>query len=161
MQMKTLGLTLMMLSAALAGCTTGDETGTTDMDLLEAKINDLENSQSDLEINNAEQEQTYEDLLASISLIESANMQAIQSLESDYQQSLADLESSYIIAIESLILANNQTLDEINETNAAAFDDLLLSLNSLQTNLQNSQYSIDQISLIVDDLDEDEDIVIM
>lgn len=40
MQMKTLGLTLMMLSAALAGCTTGDETGTTDMDLLEAKIND-------------------------------------------------------------------------------------------------------------------------
>ena len=83
-------------------------------------------------------------------------MQAIQSLESDYQQSLADLESSYIIAIESLILANNQTLDEINETNAAAFDDLLLSLNSLQTNLQNSQYSIDQISLIVDDLDEDD-----
>ena len=161
MQMKTLGLTLMMLSAALAGCTTGDETGTTDMDLLEAKINDLENSQSDLEVNNAEQEQTNEDLLASISLIESANMQAIQSLESDYQQSLADLESSYIIAIESLILANSQTLDEINETNAAAFDDLLLSLNSLQTNLQNSQYSIDQISLIVDDLDEDEDIVIM
>ena len=41
MQMKTLGLTLMMLSAALAGCTTGDETGTTDMDLLEAKINDF------------------------------------------------------------------------------------------------------------------------
>ena len=161
MQMKTLGLTLMMLSAALAGCTTGDETGTTDMDLLEAKINDLENSQSDLEVNNAEQKQTNEDLLASISLIESANMQAIQSLESDYQQSLADLESSYIIAIESLILANSQTLDEINETNAAAFDDLLLSLNSLQTNLQNSQYSIDQISLIVDDLDEDEDIVIM
>jgi uncharacterized protein YjbI with pentapeptide repeats len=161
MQMKTLGLTLMMLSAALAGCTTGDETGTTDMDLLEAKINDLENSQSDLEVNNAEQKQTNEDLLASISLIESANMQAIQSLESDYQQSLADLESSYIIAIESLILANSQTLDEINETNAAAFDDLLLSLNSLQTNLQNSQYSIDQISLIVDDLDEDEDLVIM
>tara|TARA_B110000444_G_scaffold44480_1_gene40406 strand:- start:108 stop:1055 length:948 start_codon:yes stop_codon:yes gene_type:complete len=80
-------------------------------------------------------------------------MQAIQSLDEDYQQSLSDLEASYIDAIEALILANIQTLDDINETNAAAFEDLLISLNSLQTNLQNSQYSIDQISFIVEDLD--------
>jgi hypothetical protein len=53
MQMKTLGLTLMMLSAALAGCTTGENSGTNDIDLLEVKISDLENSQTDLAINNA------------------------------------------------------------------------------------------------------------
>lgn len=70
MQMKTLGLTLMMLSAALAGCTTGENSGTNDIDLLEVKISDLENSQTDLAINNAEQEQTNADLLASISQIE-------------------------------------------------------------------------------------------
>ena len=86
-------------------------------------------------------------------------MQAIQTLDTDYQESLIayqesidELESSYIAALEAAAIANSQSLDEINGTNAASFDNLLASLNTLQNNLQTSQDSINQISLIVDNL---------
>ena len=67
----------------------------------------------------------------------------------------SELESSYIAALEAAAIANSQSLDEINATNAASFDNLLASLNTLQNNLQISQDSINQISLIVDELDND------
>ncbi|NDF22728.1 MAG: pentapeptide repeat-containing protein, partial [Euryarchaeota archaeon] len=53
-------------------------------------------------------------------------------------------------------IANSQFLEEINATNAASFEDLVASMSSLQDNLQISQDSIDQVSMIMTDL-EDED----
>ncbi len=150
MKSKAVVLVILMIASILAGCTTSDEIEANNQD---KRIYDLESSQLDLALALSEQEQTNTDLSVSISQIEATNMQAIRSLEEDYQQSFSDLETSYIDAMGALILANIQTLEDINETNAAAFDDLLLSLNSLQINLQNSKSSIDQISLIVDDLD--------
>jgi uncharacterized protein YjbI with pentapeptide repeats len=150
MKNESLILVIMIIASSLAGCTTSDDTGTNEQN---TRITDLESSQLNLAHELAEQEQTNDVLSVSISQIEAANMQAIQSLEANYQRLLSDLESSYVGAMEALILANSQTLDEINQTNAAAFDDLLLSLNSLQTNMQNSEYSINQISKIIDDFD--------
>ncbi len=152
-------LALLLIASSLAGCTTSNDAQTVDHD---SRIAELEASQQELIIALAEQEQTNSDLLASISQLESANMQAIQSLDADYQESLIayqesidELESSYIAALEAAAIANSQSLDEINATNAASFDNLLASLNTLQNNLQISQDSINQISLIVDELDND------
>ena len=159
MQTRVATLALLLIASSLAGCTTSNDAQTVDHD---SRIAELEASQQELIIALAEQEQTNSDLLASISQLESANMQAIQSLDADYQESLIayqesidELESSYIAALEAAAIANSQSLDEINATNAASFDNLLASLNTLQNNLQISQDSINQISLIVDELDND------
>ncbi len=157
MQTRVATLALLLIASSLAGCTTSNDAQTVDHD---SRIAELEASQQELTIALAEQEQTNSDLLASISQIESANMQAIQTLDADYQESLIayqesidELESSYIAALEAAAIANSQSLDEINATNAASFDNLLASLNTLQNNLQTSQDSINQISLIVDNLE--------
>ena len=150
MQTRVASLALLLIASSLAGCTTSNDAQTIDHD---SRIAELEASQQELPIALAEQEQTNSDLLASISMIESANMQAIQTLESDYQESIDELESSYIAALEAAAITNSQSLDEINATNAASFDNLLASLNTVQNNLQTSQDSINQISLIVDDLE--------
>ena len=157
MQTRVATLALLLIVSSLAGCTTSNDAQTVDHD---SRIAELEASQQELTIALAEQEQTNSDLLASISQIESANMQAIQTLDADYQESLIayqesidELESSYIAALEAAAIANSQSLDEINATNAASFDNLLASLNTLQNNLQTSQDSINQISLIVDNLE--------
>jgi uncharacterized protein YjbI with pentapeptide repeats len=159
MQTRVATLALLLIASSLAGCTTSNDAQTVDHD---SRIAELEASQQELTIALAEQEQTNSDLLASISQIESANMQAIQTLDADYQESLIayqesidELESSYIAALEAAAIANSQSLDEINATNAASFDNLLASLNTLQNNLQTSQDSINEISLIVDELDND------
>ena len=157
MRTRVATLALLLIASSLAGCTTSNDAQTVDHD---SRIAELEASQQELIIALAEQEQTNSDLLASISQLESANMQAIQSLDADYQESLIayqesidELESSYIAALEAAAIANSQSLDEINATNAASFDNLLASLNTLQNNLQTSQESINQISLIVADLE--------
>ena len=156
MQTKVTALALLLIASSLAGCTSGDSQ-TFDHD---SRIAELEASQQESTIALAEQEQTNSDLLASISQIESTNMQAIQTLDADYQESLIayqesidELESSYIDALEAAAIANSQSLDEINATNAASFDNLLASLNTLQNNLQTSQDSINEISLIVVELE--------
>lgn len=159
MKTRVATLALLLIASSLAGCTTSNDAQTVDHD---SRIAELEASQQELTIALAEQEQTNSDLLASISQLESANMQAIQTLDADYQESLIayqesidELESSYIAALQAAAIANSQSLDEINATNAASFDNLLASLNTLQNNLQISQDSINQISLIVDELDND------
>ena len=160
--MKNLVVTfvLLFLASSLAGCVTAEPDENTDQD---SRIAELESSQQELTIALAEQEQKNSDLLASISQIESANMQAIRALDADYQESLIayqesidELESSIIAALEAAAIANSQSLDEINVTNTASFDNLLASLNTLQNNLQTSQDSINQISFIVDDLEDDD-----
>ena len=151
MQTKAATLALLIIASSLAGCTTSNDAQTTNHD---SRITELEASQLELTLVLAEQEQTNSDLLASISQIESANMQAIQTLESDYQESLTELESSYLAAMEAAAIVNSQSLEEINATNAASINNLLISLNTLQSNLLNSQDSIEQISLIVEALDE-------
>ena len=152
MQTKAATLALLIIASSLAGCTTSNDAQTTNHD---SRITELETSQLELTLVLAEQEQTNSDLLASISQIESANMQAIQTLESDYQESLTELESSYLAAMEAAAIVNSQSLEEINATNAASINNLLTSLNTLQSNLQNSQDSINQISLIVEALDDE------
>ena len=152
MQTRVAALALLLIASSLAGCTTSNDAQTIDHD---SRIAELEASQQELPIALAEQEQTNSDLLASISMIESANMQAIQTLESDYQESLTELESSYLAAMEAAAIVNSQSLEEINATNAASINNLLTSLNTLQSNLQNSQDSINQISLIVEALDDE------
>ena len=157
MQTRVATLALLLIASSLAGCTTSNDAQTVDHD---SRIAELEASQQELTIALAEQEQTNSDLLASISQIESANMQAIETLDANYQESLIayqesidELESSYIAALEAAAIANSQSLDEINATNAASFDNLLTSLNTLQNNLQTSQDSINEISLIVVELE--------
>ena len=150
MHTKAIALTLLIIVSSLAGCTTSDDIETIDQD---NRITELENKQLELALSLAEQEQTNSDLLASISLIESANMQAIEELEEDYLDSLNQLETSYLVAMEAAAIANSQSLDEINSTNAASYDNLLLSMNSLQSNLQGSQDSINAIILTIDDMD--------
>ena len=150
MHSKAIALTLLIIVSSLAGCTTSDDIETIDQD---NRITELENKQLELALSLAEQEQTNSDLLASISLIESANMQAIEELEGDYLDSLNELENSYLAAMDAAAIANSQSLDEINSTNAASYDNLLLSMNSLQSNLQGSQDSINAIILTIDDMD--------
>ena len=153
MHTKAIALTLLIIASSLAGCTTSDDIETIDQD---NRITELENKQLELVLSLAEQEQTNSDLLASISLIESANMQAIESLEVDYIDSLNELETSYLAAMEAAAIVNSQSLDEINSTNAASYDNLLLTMNTLQSNLQGSQDSINAIIMTIDDMDSDD-----
>ena len=153
MHTKAIALTLLIIASSLAGCTTSDDIETIDQD---NRITELENKQLELVLSLSEQEQTNSDLLASISLIESANMQAIEALEEDYLDSLNELETSYLAAMEAAAIVNSQSLDEINSTNAATYDNLLLSMNTLQSNLQGSQDSINAIILTIDDMDSDD-----
>ena len=153
MHTKAIALTLLIIASSLAGCTTSDDIETIDQD---DRITELENKQLELVLSLAEQEQTNSDLLASISLIESANMQAIEALEDDYLDSLNELETSYLAAMEAAAVINSQSLDEINSTNAASYDNLLLTMNTLQSNLQGSQDSINAIILTIDDMDSDD-----
>ena len=153
MHTKAIALTLLIIASSLAGCTTSDDIETIDQD---NRITELENKQLELVLSLAEQEQTNSDLLASISLIESANMQAIEALEDDYLDSLNELETSYLVAMEAAAIVNSQSLDEINSTNAASYDNLLLTMNALQSNLQGSQDSINAIIMTIDDMDSDD-----
>ena len=153
MHTKAIALTLLIIASSLAGCTTSDDIETIDQD---NSITELENKQLELVLSLAEQEQTNSDLLASISLIETANMQAIEELEDDYLDSLNELETSYLAAMEAAAVVNSQSLDEINSTNAASYDNLLLTMNTLQSNLQGSQDSINAIILTIDDMDSDD-----
>ena len=153
MHTKAIALTLLIIASSLAGCTTSDDIETIDQD---NRITELENKQLELVLSLAEQEQTNSDLLASISLIESANMQAIEALEVDYLDSLNELETSYLAAMDAAAIVNSQSLDEINSTNAASYDNLLLTMNTLQSNLQGSQDSINAIILTIDDMDSDD-----
>ncbi|MAW26452.1 MAG: hypothetical protein CL498_00510, partial [Actinobacteria bacterium] len=153
MHTKAIALTLLIIASSLAGCTTSDDIETIDQD---NRITELENKQLELVLSLAEQEQTNSDLLASISLIESANMQAIEALEDDYLDSLNELETSYLAAMEAAAVVNSQSLDEINSTNAASYDNLLLTMNTLQSNLQGSQDSINAIIMTIDDMDSDD-----
>ena len=150
MKNLVLSLVLLFFASSLAGCVTAEPDENTYQD---SRIEDLEGSVLDLTFVLAEQEQTNSDLLASISQIEFANMQAIQEIEDGYLESMANMESSYMSAMEAAAIANSQSLDEINATNTASFDNLLASLITLQNNLQTNQDSINQISLIVDDLE--------
>ena len=149
MRTRAATLALLMIASILAGCTTSGEIENDE----DTRISDLEASQQELALKILEQEGINSDLSASISQIESANMQAIEALESDYLESLAELEESYIAAMDASALANSQSLEELNATNAASYQSLLSSLNTLQADLQSSEDSINQISLIVDDLE--------
>ena len=153
MHTKAIALTLLIIASSLAGCTTSEDIETIDQD---NRITELENKQLELVLSLAEQEQTNSNLLASISLIETANMQAIEVLEDDYLDSLNELETSYLAAMEAAAIVNSQSLDEINSTNAASYDNLLLTMNALQSNLQGSQDSINAIILTIDDMDSDD-----
>ena len=153
MKNKAVALVILMIASTLAGCTTSNEIEANNQD---TRISDLESSQLDLALALSEQEQTNSDLLVSISMIESANMQAIEALEEDYLDSLNELETSYLAAMEAAAFVNSQSLDEINSTNAESYDNLLLSMNTLQSNLQGSQDSINAIILTIDDMDSDD-----
>jgi uncharacterized protein YjbI with pentapeptide repeats len=138
MKTWTLAIATILFCSTIGGCLSESNDDTED------KITNLENSQAELALELDEQKQINEQLYSEMRMVESNN-----------QQLFSDLESSYILAMDALVLANSQTLDEINATNAASFDNLLISLNILQTNLQNSQDSINQISLIIDEMDDD------
>jgi uncharacterized protein YjbI with pentapeptide repeats len=153
MKNKAVALVILMIASTLAGCTTSDEIETNNQD---TRISDLESAQLDLALELAEQRQTNSDLSVSLSQIEAANMQAIETLDTDYQQLLLELEENYTDTINTLILANSQTLEEINESNAVAYTDLLSTMTMLENNLVTSQDSINAIILTIDDMDSDD-----
>jgi uncharacterized protein YjbI with pentapeptide repeats len=142
-----------MIASTLAGCTTVEEA---DARADDERISDLESAQLDLALELAEQKQINSDLAISLSQIEAANMQAIEALDTNYQQLLFDLEENYTNTINSLISANSLTLEEINQTNAAAYTDLLSTMTILENNLVTSQDSINTIILTIDDMDSDD-----
>lgn len=153
MKNKAVALVILMIASTLAGCTTSDEIETNNQD---TRISDLESAQLDLALELAEQRQTNSDLSVSLSQVEAANMQAIETLGADYQQLLLELEENYTDTINTLILANSQTLEEINESNAVAYTDLLSTMTMLENNLVTSQDSINAIILTIDDMDSDD-----
>ena len=153
MKTRAIALVLLMIASTLAGCTSVEEAETRADD---ERISDLESAQLDLALELAEQRQTNSDLAVSLSQIEAANMQAIETLDADYQQLLLDLEENYSNTINSLMAANSQTLDEINESNAVAYTDLLSTMTMLENNLVTSQDSINAIILTIDDMDSDD-----
>jgi len=142
-----------MIASTLAGCTTVEEA---DARADDERISDLESAQLDLALELAEQKQINSDLAISLSQIEAANMQAIEALDTNYQQLLSDLEENYSNTINALVSANSQTLEEINQTNAAAYTDLLSTMTILENNLVTSQDSINTIILTIDDMDSDD-----
>ena len=144
---------LLIIASTLAGCTTVEEA---DARADDERISDLESAQLDLALELSEQKQINSDLAISLSQIEAANMQAIEALDTNYQQLLLDLEENYTNTINSLISANSQTLEEINQTNAAAYTDLLSTMTILENNLVTSQDSINTIILTIDDMDSDD-----
>ena len=150
MKTRAIALVLLMIASTLAGCTSVEEAETRADD---ERISDLESAQLDLALELAEQRQTNSDLAVSLSQIEAANMQAIETLDADYQQLLLDLEENYSNTINSLMAANSQTLDEINESNAVAYTDLLSTMTMLENNLVTSQ---DSINAIILDMDSDD-----
>ena len=150
MKTRAIALVLLMIASTLAGCTGVEEAETRADD---ERISDLESAQLDLALELAEQRQTNSDLAVSLSQIEAANMQAIETLDADYQQLLLDLEENYSNTINSLMAANSKTLDEINESNAVAYTDLLSTMTVLENNLVTSQ---DSINAIILDMDSDD-----
>jgi len=146
-------LILIMIASILAGCTTVEEA---DARADDERISDLESAQLDLALELAEQKQMNSDLAISLSQIEAANMQAIEALDTNYQQLLLDLEENYTNTINSLLSTNSLTLEEINQTNAAAYTDLLSTMTILENNLVTSQDSINTIILTIDDMDSDD-----
>jgi len=142
-----------MIASILAGCTTVEEA---DARADDERISDLESAQLDLALELAEQKQMNSDLAISLSQIEAANMQAIEALDTNYQQLLLDLEENYTNTINSLVSTNSLTLEEINQTNAAAYTDLLSTMTILENNLVTSQESINTIILTIDDMDSDD-----
>jgi len=146
-------LILIMIASILAGCTTVEEA---DARADDERISDLESAQLDLALELAEQKQMNSDLAISLSQIEAANMQAIEALDTNYQQLLLDLEENYTNTINSLVSTNSLTLEEINQTNAAAYTDLLSTMTILENNLVTSQDSINTIILTIDDMDSDD-----
>ena len=153
MKTRAIALVLLMIASTLAGCTSVEEAETRADD---ERFSDLESAQLDLALELAEQRQTNSDLAVSLSQIEAANMQAIETLDADYQQLLSDLEENYSNTINSLMAANSQTLDEINESNAVAYTDLLSTMTMLENNLVTSQDSINTIILTIDEMDSDD-----
>ena len=153
MKTRAIALILLMIASTLAGCTTVEEA---DARADDERISDLESAQLDLALELAEQKQINSDLAISLSQIEAANMQAIEALDTNYQQLLLDLEENYSNTINALVSANSQTLEEINQTNAAAYTDLLSTMTILENNLVTSQDSINSIILTIDDMDSDD-----
>ncbi len=153
MKTRAIALILLMIASILAGCTTVEEA---DARADDERISDLESAQLDLALELAEQKQINSDLAISLSQIEAANMQAIEALDTNYQQLLLDLEENYTNTINSLVSTNSLTLEEINQTNAAAYTDLLSTMTILENNLVTSQDSINTIILTIDDMDSDD-----
>jgi len=153
MKTRAIALIILMIASILAGCTTVEEA---DARADDERISDLESAQLDLALELAEQKQMNSDLAISLSQIEAANMQAIEALDTNYQQLLLDLEENYTNTINSLLSTNSLTLEEINQTNAAAYTDLLSTMTILENNLVTSQESINTIILTIDDMDSDD-----
>jgi len=153
MKTRAIALIILMIASILAGCTTVEEA---DARADDERISDLESAQLDLALELAEQKQMNSDLAISLSQIEAANMQAIEALDTNYQQLLLDLEENYTNTINSLVSTNSLTLEEINQTNAAAYTDLLSTMTILENNLVTSQDSINTIILTIDDMDSDD-----
>lgn len=153
MKTRAIALIILMIASILAGCTTVEEA---DARADDERISDLESAQLDLALELAEQKQMNSDLAISLSQIEAANMQAIEALDTNYQQLLLDLEENYTNTINSLVSTNSLTLEEINQTNAAAYTDLLSTMTILENNLVTSQESINTIILTIDDMDSDD-----
>ena len=122
MQTKVLTVALLIISMSLAGCTTpNEETETSESN---SRIVELETSQQELVIELTEQQQINDNLLASISM----------------------LESSYLAQLELAYDAINKSIEEINLTHTS-------SINNLSNTNQNLSQSIVNLHNIISGLE--------
>ena len=100
MQTKVIVVSLLIISLSLAGCTTPNE----EFDTSESnsRIIELESSQQELVIELTEQQQTNENLLASISMLESSYQGELELAYNAINESIEELESIHSSNIQNL-----------------------------------------------------------
>ena len=127
MQTKVIVVSLLIISLSLAGCTTPNEEFETSES--NSRINELESSQQELVIELTEQQQTNENLLASISMLESSYQGELELAYNAINESIEELESVHSSNIQNL----SGTIENLSQ----AIVDLQNIIVELEHDMQN------------------------
>jgi len=127
MQTRVLTVTLLIISMSLAGCTTpNEETETSESN---SRIIELETSQQELVIELAEQQQINDNLLASISMLESSYLNQLQIAYDALNQSIEEINSTHTATIQQL----TNTIQNLSQSTV----DMQIIISGLENNMDN------------------------
>ena len=133
MQTKVIVVSLLIISFSLAGCTTPNEESETSES--NSRIIDLETSQKELVIELAEQRQVNDNLLASISMLESSYLEKQELANNVINQSIEDLD-----------LVHSSTIENLSDT----IENLSITIAMLQNVIFELQHNMDNMRAIND-----------